>query len=45
MFVSFFATVQLFFKRLSKAVKLYSDLTVPGRTWKDSSAQKGKRGM
>lgn len=45
MFASFFATVQAFSKkkkkRSSKAVQSYSDLTVPGRTWKDSTARGG----
>lgn len=44
MFASFFATVQAFSKKKkssSKAVQSYSDLTVPGRTWKDSTAQRG----
>lgn len=47
MFASFFATVQAFSKKKkkssSKAVQSYSDLTVPGSTWKDSTAQRGEK--
>lgn len=47
MFASFFAMVRIFSNNNNVHLKLFShsDLTVPGKTWKDSTAQGGGNNM